>query len=491
MPNGDNLIDATQLPGVTDEEVSQLADVIRVVTSDCKPPTINFAIPEEAVTQLFHYVCGFLRKFDVPRWIATFIAGAACLPLLVINALLSLLITVLSPLMGAVVAEVLGLLDVLRKQLDPSVAAVAVQVLNELLGTEFTDAHLASGVDVASHLARASEVGGLLHDQLTREFQGEADVTPAAGAAAARRMSGFLINFGTATGIIGALGGLVPFIHLDEMREIGEEVARNLGLGRLHRQVMKPLISTLIAQPYQWYLNQKFHPAQFKEGDLVNPFQQTVMPHDVILKSMDLLGYSPDKVEELIRLHTKKLTLPDIELFFRWQIFTADQAAAEARKIGYLDEVSTAAMFAEQLKRTDADVKALVDAAETAAVEGHITTEEFSTLLGSLPLAPREKDFRVQAVQYKVKAPRTHITLAQAQTAFEQGLWTLDQLEAYLVARGYSADDVNTLELLTLLKLAKLEEAIKVAQFTYDKRVAAAKAKNLPIPPPPAILTSS
>lgn len=491
MPSVDDPIDPSQLPGVTDDEVAQLADVIRVVTKDCEPPTINFAIPEEGVTQLFHYVCGFLRKFDVPRWIATFIAGTSCVPLLIVNALLSMAITVLAPFMGALVQQVLGLLDVLRKQLDPSVANVAVTILNELLGTEFSDVHLASGTDVGSHLARAREVGGLLHDQLTREFQGEADVTPAAGAAAARTMSGFLINFGTATGIIGALGGLVPFIHLDEMREIGEEVARNLGLGRLHRQVMRPLINTLIATPYQWYLNQKFHPTQFREADLVNAFQQTVMPHDVIFKAMDLLGYSQDKIEELIRLHAKKLTMSDIELFFRWQIFTADQASAEARKLGYLDETATAAMFAEQLKRTDADVRLLVDAAETAAVEGHITVDDFSTLLGSLPLAPREKDFRLQAMQFKVKAPRTHLTLAQAQSAFEQGLWDVTQLEDYLVARGYGADDVNTIELLTLLKLAKLEEAIKVAQFAYDKKVAAAKAKNLPIPPPPAILVGS
>ncbi len=403
---------------------------------------------------------------------------------------MSVLLAALAPALSVLFKEVLGLLDTLRKELDPEFAAAAVLVLNELLGTEFTTAHLASGIDVSSHLERASEVGGLLHDQLTREFQTEGDVTPAAGAAAARRMSGFLINFGTATGILAALGGLVPLVHLDEIRQIGEEVARNLGLGRLHRQVMKPLMATLIATPYQWYLNQKFHPTQFKEGDLVSPLQQTLMPHDVIFHAMDLLGYSQDKIEGLIRLHSKKQTIADLEMFFRWKILSLDEVYKQAEEIGYLQEVAVPTLFAEQLKRTDADVKALVDAAETSVVEGHITTDDFSTLLDSLPLAPREKDFRLQAVQYKVKAPHTHLTLAQAQKAFEEGVWDLTQLEEYLVARGYSADDVATLQTLTLIALVKLDEAKKVAKFAYDRKVEKAKAKNLPVPPPPAILSS-
>ena len=121
-------------------------------------------------------------------------------------------------------------------------------------------------------------------------------------------------------------------------------------------------------------------------------------------------------------------------------------------------------------------------------VDGHITIEDFSALLDTLPLGTYEKKFRLQALQYKSKAPHTHLTLAQAEKAFEQGIWDLTQLETYLTARGYSADDVNTLELLTLLALAKLEEAKKVAQFAWEKKAAAAEKKGLPIPPKPAIL---
>lgn len=483
-------IDPSQLPGVTDQEVQQLSDVIRVVTSDCAPPSIQFAIPKEGLQELFRYVCGFLREFDVPRWIATIIAGLAVLPLLVVNALFSTLLAVLAPFLSSLFKEVLGLLETLRRELDPSFAAAAVLVLNELLGTEFTVDHLAQGIDVTSHLARADEVGGLLHDQLTREFQSPGDLTPAAGAAAARRMSGFLINFGTATGIIAALGGLVPFVHLDEMREIGEEVARNLGLGRMHREVMRPLIRTLIGTPYQWYLNLRFHPTQFKEGDLINPFQQTLMSHDQIFQALDLLGFSDDKKEELIKLHQKRLTLDDLDLLQRYGTSSAQFVVDYVKTLGWPEELQDVVRSLVDLRRADAAVRELIAAMETYAADGHITLDDLSTLLDNLPIGPMEKRFLLARVQFKVKAPHKTLTIAEIQSAFEQGALTLDDLDTRFTAMGYSLEDVGILEILTLLKLAKLDESKKVAQFAYDKKVAAAKAKNRPIPPAPAILSS-
>jgi hypothetical protein len=490
MSNGDLGFNPGDFPGVTESETNELAQIMGVNTQDCAPPTIKFAIPKAGLQDLFRYVCGALRELGVPRWLATLGATAALLPLFIINAFISVLITVLAPAAAAFFKEALGLIDQLRKDLDPSVASAAVLVLNELLGTEFTADHLAQGMDVASHIQRAEVVGGLLHDQLFKEFQPTSGTDAVPSATPARRLSGFLINFGTATGILGVLGGLVPEIHLNELREIGEEVARNLGLGRMHRMAMKPLITTMIATPYQWLLNQTFHPTQFKVGDVVNPFTQTLMDQGTIFKAMDLLGYSQDKITALIKLHSKRLGLAELELFDRYGVLARDATLGLMKELGYLEDTAPAVLVAEDLKRADAVLRLLVDELEARANSGDLPIDQFSSLLDSLPLGPQEKKFRLQAVMVKVKAPKAHLTLAQGQKAFEEGIWTLDQLETYLVARGYNADDVQTLELITLLALAKLAEAKTVAQFAYDKKKAAAEAKGLPVPPPPAILSS-
>lgn len=486
-PNG---FDPSQLPGVTDFEAQQLGQMFESITSECEAPSTQSVTPTEAVKDLYKNICGFLRRLGAPMWIARLVAAFWASMVFLFNATFAFILAILAPWLAVMFKEVLGLLDTVRKELDPNIASAAVMVLNELLGTDFTTSHLATGIDVTSHLERAGEVGGLLHDQLLREFKTAGDVTPDGGRVAARRFSGLLINFGTVTGLLATIGGLFPAIHLDEIREIGEEVARNLGLGRIHRQVLKPVVKTLIGDRYQEWLNQQFHPTQFKVADLVNPFNQNVMDTDLLFKSMDLLGYSQDKITELLRLHQKRLTLDDLDLLQRYGQSTDAFISGYVKTLGFPEELQDVLLKLVDLRRADAAVRELVAAMEQQAADGHITVDDLSTMLDNLPLGPMEKRFLLARVQFKTKVPHAHLTVAQAQKAFEEGVWDLDALDAYFVARGYSADDVATLELLTLLALAKMEEAKKVAQFAYDKKKAAAEKKGQPIPPPPAILSS-
>ncbi len=192
--------------------------------------------------------------------------------------------------------------------------------------------------------------------------------------------------------------------------------------------------------------------------------------------------------EKLIRLHAKRLTVADIELFFRYGSAGRDFAISQLGDLGYLPDLAGSVLNAEDLRRADSVLKTLVDAIETRVVDGQITTAEFSTLLDALPLGDTEKRMRLATVQYKTKSPHKSLTLAQAQKAFTEGLWTLDQLDAFLTRDGYSADDSETLQLITLLAFAQFEEAKKVAKFNYDQKVKRAQAKGLPIPPLPKIL---
>ncbi len=371
-------------------------------------------------------------------------------------------------------------------------AHLTAALIGDLLGVEVDGDTIFTAFQQRGRIAAMQDVGAGFADVITKELIQGGDVSPEQGEKAAKAFLGFVLSFAVRQGNVEFLTQLVPeeFRFAEGFRMYGELMAKNLGLGRLTRMVLKPLLTTLAATPFQWWLNQQFHPTQFKEADLVNPFSQDTMPQDVVFKTMDLLGYSQDKIQELIKLHTKKQTLADYELFIRYGILDKESAIGLAGSIGYLPEILRVALTAEDLKRADSALRTLVDDIESRVIAGQLTTDDFSALLDSLPLGPYEKKFRLQTVQYRVKATHNHLSLAQAQKAFEEGLWTLDQLDAYLTARGYSAEDVGTLEALTLLALTKLDEAKAVAQFAYDKKVAKAKAKGEPIPPKPAILAT-
>jgi hypothetical protein len=464
-------------------QATSLADFFRLLLTPPEPPpraAKAFDHPKEAAQQAFYGVFWALKDLGIPQPLAYLMGAIACLVVVSGGVLGQVLFWLLKNVGAAFAEDVLELVDEARKTLDPTVANISVTILNELMGTDFSDQHLATGEDTAAHIARAEEIGSLFHNQLISEFQGEGDVTPEAGMKAARRMSGFLINFGVATALVSVVGDILSFGKFEQFRELGVEVARNLGLGRLNRQAMKPLVDIMIAKPYQWWFNTRFHPTQFKIDQVVNPFTQALMPIEDIFAAADLDGFSHDKVEKLIRLHAKRPTLADVELFHRYQISTADTTAAELRQLGYLDETQDFVLAAADLQRADSALRALVDAAETATVDGHITLDEFSALLDSLPLGDQEKKYRKIALTYRAKSPHHALTFAQLTKAFEDGMIDDSELRDRLSRQGYSDADVDILEVQVLLAQASLVAA-------QHKKAAAAKkkaAKATGVPPP-------
>jgi len=452
----------------------EVQDTIQQTQGECQEPVLNLTIPKEAVTDLFNWVCGWLRALGVSSFVAHVIAGTVCAPVLGFNVLASVVITVFAPLITAFIAEVLGLLDLIRKNLDPAVAQLSTLVLNELLGTDLTPDMIVTGKDFGSHIARAGIVGGLLHDTLLREFEGHAEILPADGVANARKFTGIAINFGTVTGTLAFLGGLVPGIELSEIREIGENVAKNIGLGRLQRLAMQPLIKTLIQVPYQWALNMKFHPTPFTVQELINPFTQSVMPPSIVFDSLDRLGYSHDKIVSLIDLHRKKAPDTAILRAFRYGEIDRTTTIQALEAISFSEAEAAKVVSNYERERIDVHVEALVSTLLDLVKFGNIDQGDLEALLSKLPLLSGERDMILGRAIYLRKQPHRSLTVAQLEKALEEKVIALDEFEAKLATLGYDTEDVLTLEILTLIAQKKLDDAAKAKAA----KAAAAAAKK-------------
>jgi len=472
------------MPGVSEGEVQTLDTVIRVTSEECKPPTKPLAVPEEPLKELFAWMCTFARSHGAPIWMARLAALAVVLPVAVVNNLISALLSVLAPLTSAWASEGLALIDVFRKQIDPTVAKVGVEVLNELLGTELQSTQLSESLTLTGHIARAEEVGSLFFNTITREISPGTDLETVNGRAGAERFAGMIVNFGVATALLGLFGELGTLGFIKNFRLIGEQVSSGLGLSKQMRIAMKPLMKTLVATPFQWELNKEFHPARFTSAEVVNPFLAVQMDHDLIVKDLELQGFDAVHAEALIRLHSKRVTVADVELFSRYGTLSSQNAVGMLKDLGYLEDVATLVLKAEDLRRADTAVRKLIDEMEARVIAGDVAVEDFSTLLDNLPLGPIEKRFILDVAQFKKNAPHAHLTTAQAQKAFEEGIWDLDQLTNYFRARGFTEDDNATLQIETLLALAKLAEAEAAKKKKADAAAARAAAKAAKTPKP-------
>ncbi len=468
-----------------------IAAILRLLATSPDPPSLDvkaYKHPLDEARAVFQATHDDLVDMGLPSGLAYLLAALAALITLLGGALGLVLLWLFKNVLPEVATAGLEYIDAFRMTLDPIVPRVSSLVLNELLGGEFDVGMFPGDEGFDAHIARAEVIGNLFIKNFTTELTSTNNVEDIDGQAGAARFAGMIINFGVATALLGLAGELSSAGLFKDFRLIGEQVSSGLGLSKQMRMMLKPIIKTLVAQPFQYDLNQQFHPQRFTPAELFNPFAQTAIDHETVIRDLELQGWDPDRAEKLIKLHAKRLSISDIELIFRYGSAGRDYAIQQLTEIGYLPDVAGTVLNTEDLRRGDAVLKTLVDAIETRAIDGQITVDEFSALLDSLPLGDTEKRLRLRALEFKVKAPHKSLTIAEVQSAFEQGIYTLDELEAYFAKSGFSAADNVTLQLLTLLKFAQFEEAKKVAQFAYNQKVKRAQAKGLPVPPVPKIL---
>lgn len=483
---------------------------IKVTTAAIGPPAHPTPVPWDFLSDYFHEAENvFEQAWGVPSWWAIGLAVLACIPGVILVLVSHVVLWVIRPFVTAVGAPIFEVLDDIRKTLDPQFAGLAVEVLNELLGTDFNVTHLPQGPDIGAHLARAEEIGYLFHRQMLAEFLAATGVnlqpggpqytepaaatgagekiTPISGVRAAARFTGLAINFGTASGILGVLGELVPILHIDQLREIGEEVARNLGLGRLQRLALAPIVQILLAEPYKWFINELARPTQLGLGEVVNPFSGAVMKPELIWRDLARAGYSDDKIQAVLELHRKKLNEADLLTLLEGGHFDQPTVTTQLERLGYEHDQAILKTEADHLRAQRPFQDELRSAVTTAYADGHTLQGEMLSIIDSMPLTDDEKALAKLVANYKKKVPSKHLTLAELQTALEKGIIDLAEFTDHLTNLGYSDDDQSILLLLTLDKL----DAQKQKAAAAAARAAAKASKGASSPLPPATPPSS
>lgn len=464
---------------------AQIAGVLQYLTAPLEDPpaaTSSSAIAPSTVGAVFLNTYAALRQAGAPQgpsYLEAVKHGAAAGNVgWIAAAIIALLAMLLEPLAQVI----LGGLDALRKGIDPAVGELAVTVLNEFLGTDFAAAQLPLGIGTGDHLQRAQAIGGLLYQQLETEFApAGGQVGPAT--APAQTFAGLAINFGLASGIMGLIGGMVPGgFHLDELRELGEEVARNIGLGRLVRRALTPLVQTLVAQPLQWAINTKYLPSQFTEAMLVNPFAQQILPHDQLYNAMHLLGYSDDKIAAFIQMHEKRLTPAEVQILINWGIWTAPDGEAYAQRLGWPAGMAGTVLQLEGLREVQVWIGKEVDALLNQVGEHSLTVNELAQTIDQFALAPPVKDVIVALANYRAQKPPAsrpfRLSEGELAEAFEAGILTASDLNDKWTAGGLSPEDQNTRMQLILLRLAHLHTVETTRQQHYQQQLLAFEAKQ-------------
>ena len=177
-----------------------------------------------------------------------------------------------------------------RHGVATSMGQPMADILNDLLGTTFDSSVLTPPGGGSGVAQKAGVVGSAVVGQLESMLASAGRGGNSPGGSAAQTFMGFGLNLAFQNAVIALIGGCLPEVHLDELREIGDDIERSLGLSRLMRTAMHPLVNTLIAEPYRQELNVKYSPEIMAIGDLVKAWLASRLVQDDVMDTRPEAG---------------------------------------------------------------------------------------------------------------------------------------------------------------------------------------------------------
>jgi hypothetical protein len=363
---------------------------------------------------------------------------------------------------------------------NPAFYDLSAAILEDLTGVEVNAESLKQSAFGSGRLAAMEQFGGDLYKLLEEEFKPASGDLEAGDVAPAQRFLGFLMNFAIRQGNIECLTGFLPeeFRVGEGFRAYGELMAKNLGLGRLARQALRPLIQTLVADPLLYKLQEQYRPKRIGSSPAIKKFFRDPSFEQQMRKELAQEGFTNARIDDLVSdLRPLLAERQLIEYFFRFGDVTTS--------IGDSASLDTKSLI-QQRGFSAEDAQKLIDVSRPVLDKGEIGTlfanEKIDqpTALGYLTKLGFDSDtamlvLRAHSLQHQ---HARRLGLAELKKAFHNAVIDLLELKAHLSTDGYSDDDIQiiTLDLLQpthgktrQLSLAEVKAGFKAGILTEQQ----------------------
>lgn len=387
------------------------------------------------------------------------------------------------------VATELGkVFGVLMEGGDAIMGPIAVIVLSAIFGSDAGAAFSAGAANGRGLQDGAAAVGGEVLNAVFGPLGLDGSGTLEPGVERAEAYLGAITNMIMRGFIVDIASEMLPDFNFHFVAELEQELISGLGLGRVARTVLHPIITTLVADPALWALNLAYRPKLASPETIIGMWQRGAADDAELDDVLGRQGYGADHITALKYQHTKHTPIGDLEVLFAHLVLNDADAITRLRNAGY-DEQSANEVW-EAAKLRPFGPWALREAEVwLAKLEAGLVDEgTFETDVRALPLPPGLADLMVNVGQARIAAPRKQLSVAELVAAWQNNILTQTDVHDRLVRMGYSEDDATTLLLMELAigkhkqevaddrAKAQAARAAAVAQAKAD-RIAAAAAK--------------
>lgn len=319
--------------------------------------------------------------------------------------------------------------------------ATGATLIDTLIG-EFTGTLQGTGGSITG-VSAGTGIGGLPAVQLT----------PAGGLNAARTFMGFVLSFAVREGNTDLFADMLPLGIGQGFKDFAEAMAKNLGLGRMSRLALRPILQELIGVPLGWALKSQYRTTLLNPEQAMKAFEDGVFTSADLDNEFALHGYSAQRQAALKASRSRP---PSERVLYDALVDgSIDESAYQAglARHGYsaadvpLVENQTKHDFRRQLSRS------LVNHAMQRFMAGEAQLSDVDFVINGGDFSNEEKsDLHGYAVSLSV-IPRRQLGLAQWEKALQLGVANIADLQDFLDRAGYRPQDIAVINQLALLAI--------------------------------------
>src|SRR6266571_3822583 len=353
----------------------------------------------------------------------------------------------------------------------------AAVILEDLTGVPVDKAELQKAAHGSGRLKAMEIFGGDLYDLLEKEFAPAGGDLEAGDAGPAKTFLGFLMNFAIRQGNVELLTEMLPEeCRVGEgFRAYGELMAKNLGLGRLARRALQPLIQIRVSDPLMYLLQERYRPKRIGPTPAIKKFFRTPDFETQMRKELAQEGFTDARIDDLIT--DLRPLLSERQLIEHSYRFGDVGGGGESGAVSGLRGKLAQRGFSSDDIQTMIEVsRPVLEKGEVGLLFANQKIDE-PTALGYLQLLGYDATtaqlvLRAHSLQH---AHTRRLGLAELKRAFHDAVIDLLELKAHLSADGYSDDDIQIIVLDLLqpthgkvrqLSLAEIKAGFKAGALT-------------------------
>jgi hypothetical protein len=401
-----------------------------------------------------------------------------------------ILLTMLAGVFDDIAALMTEFFTASQGQDTPGFNKLVAAVLSDTLGVEVSADDLNAAQFEGGRIAAMDKVGADLFNTLGNEFLGigatnapgagigglpgtpGVPLTPAQGVKAAQAFMGFALSFAVRQGNVAFLSSALPWEWLSGIREYGEMMAKNLGLGRLTRRALQPFIQTLIATPLQQALNQQYRPHQMSEKQIASAFIRDTTGGFDIKSRLALQGFTDADIQLLVEDTYTRLPLEDVYLLHENGFLTDGELNQRVAALGFSPTDLGLMIQAKNLATVQREDRAYVAGATADFQAGKIDSTTLLADIDNTTLPKVEKEALRRNALNRINKHQKQLSLGFLHKAYLAGTITIDEYLQHALALGYSQDDVDILEVQLLSDQAAHKAAAAAKAAALAKKLA-------------------